>query len=265
MPNNKPNNKARNRLGLPAELLLTGRSALFLDVDGTLLDIAPTPDAVEIPADLLDTLSSLQQTLDGALAVISGRTIADLDRLFHPLVLPAAGQHGFELRLDAGPIAQPGGTDTRLAAVRARLADLTRAYPKIIVEDKSHTIAIHFRATPADEEPLRRQLNLIVGEIPDRPLLLAGKMVFEIRPAGINKGTAIEFFMRHTPFAGRAMVFIGDDRTDEDGFRAVKAGGGLAVRIGSLAGSAADCALNSPQQLRAWLKGEAARLARRGA
>lgn len=234
--------------------------ALFLDVDGTLLDIAATPDAVVVPETLTDLLASLQYALDGALALVSGRPIAELDRLFAPLALPAAGQHGAELRLGPGEPVRRRGSMPDVAPVTARL-EAFAARRGILVERKGMSVAAHYRAAPERETELRAFLEDLLHEQSSSGFeVLPAKMAFEVKPRGFNKRSAVEAFLRVEPFTGRLPVFIGDDRTDEDGFAAVRAHGGHAIRVGTVPAAGIFWTVASPQALRAWLTRVAATL-----
>jgi len=230
--------------------------ALFLDVDGTLLDISRRPDEVLIPGDLPALLGAASTVLEGALALVSGRAIGDLDRLFAPLRLPAAGQHGTELRLDPG--AEPARMPARplSPALRKAAGAIAAAHPGVWLEDKGLTLALHFRESPAAGPPLRRALQRLVGES-EGIALCRGKMVYELRDARITKGAAVEAFLEHPSFRNRLPIFIGDDVTDEDGFAAVERHGGIAMPVGDLAeGSphADRCAtFAGPAEVRRWL------------
>lgn len=234
--------------------------ALFLDVDGTLLDIAATPDAVVVPEALGDLLAALQYALEGALALVSGRPIAELDRLFAPLVLPAAGQHGAEMRLGPRePVRRRGGMPD-IAPVAARL-EAFAARRGILVERKGMSVAAHYRASPEREAELRTFLEDLLRELPSGGFeILPAKMAFEVKPRSFNKRVAIETFLQVAPFGGRLPVFIGDDRTDEDGFAAVRAHGGHAIRVGTTPTPGIFWTVASPQALRAWLTRVAATL-----
>jgi len=223
--------------------------ALFLDLDGTVLDIARTPRGVVVPPDLVSVLTRLSRGLGGALAVLSGRAIADIDRLLAPLVLPAAGQHGAELRLSPdGPIERisctprPRDWDLRLAA----LAD---ERPGVLLEDKGIGIAVHYRNAPAAAQEVWHLLQSLDVERAGFALQ-PGKCVIEIVPRGCDKGLALRRLMEALPFAGRIPVAIGDDATDEDAFAAALALGGEALRVGSRADSAAFA---GPEAVRDWL------------
>ncbi|MFN4311521.1 MAG: trehalose-phosphatase [Ferrovibrio sp.] len=208
--------------------------ALFLDIDGTLLDIAEAPDRVVVPPPLRDHLRHAAERLSGALALVSGRALGSVDALFDPLRLAASGQHGSEWRpapqADIHPVAGPPLPDILQDAV-ARLAGL---HPGILIEHKSHALAVHYRNAPELGAELGQRLSgMLAGH--DGLMLMPGRHVWEVKAAGLSKGSAVELFMREPHFAGRRPVFIGDDRTDEDGFRAVEDMGGLALPVGALA------------------------------
>jgi trehalose 6-phosphate phosphatase len=234
-------------------IVLAADMALFLDVDGTLLDIAPTPAAVRVPDDLGATLGRIAERLGGALAIVSGRPIAMLDRLFPDLACAAAGQHGAELRLPSGATELLGG----VAPLPDRIADgldgLARRWPAILVEPKGFSIALHYRAAPELEPELEAALEELLA--PDRAVvaLKRGKFVFELAPRHVDKGKAVERLMALPPFVGRRPVFIGDDVTDEDGFAAVTRLGGIALRVGAGGEGRYDGRFEDPTELRAWL------------
>jgi trehalose 6-phosphate phosphatase len=206
--------------------------ALFLDIDGTLLELAPTPTEVVVPPDLPELLGNLQHALGGAVALISGRSLADIDALFPSLVLTAAGQHGAEIRLAGGATERLGPADGVLASLMGRVTAFAAARPGILVEDKGMTIAVHCRQVPEYQAELGQSLTDLAAEHADLLETIRGHRVFEIKPRNLNKRTAVERLMRIAPFAGRLPLFIGDDRTDEDGFAAVRALGGHAIRVG---------------------------------
>jgi len=207
--------------------------ALFLDIDGTLLDIAATPDRVRVDGRVTGLLPALARRLDGALALITGRSIADADRLFPDIRLPIAGQHGIERR-DAG------GAIHRLPAVpgieplRRELQQLAADHEGLLLEDKGETLALHYRQAPRLAPHLHRTVKAKVALARDARAwrTQTGKGLIEVRPDGRDKGTAIVEYMTEPPFCGRTPVFVGDDRTDELGFAAVEAAGGWAVKVG---------------------------------
>lgn len=233
--------------------------ALFLDVDGTLLDDAPEPELVAVPPALRETLAVLRSALGGAVAVVSGRRIDDLDRLFAPLCLPVAGQHGAEARREDS-IRAFATPSSALTAILAPVYGFAEKRPAIRIEDKGLSAAIHYRG----DEPARDALGAMVAEALVRSggafRILPSHLAFDIVPNTANKGRAVDWFMAAAPFAGRVPIFIGDDRTDEDGFAAAIAHGGHAIKIGDHGASIAPWHMPAPQQLRQWLARSAAAL-----
>lgn len=209
--------------------ILSPACALFLDFDGTLVEIAPEPGAVVVPSSLVPTLAALQQYLGGAMAVVSGRPIREIDQFLHPLHLPVAGVHGAERRAADGAVdlLPPHPLD---AVERAASALVTR-HPELLMEHKDRSIAVHYRQAPQLEQLCLDAMQEAVERSPGL-VLLRGKMVVEAKPGGASKGSAIEAFLREGPFAGRLPVFVGDDVTDEAGFAAVQRMGGLGVKVG---------------------------------
>lgn len=205
--------------------------ALFLDFDGTLIDIAPRPDQVEVPDGLDALLAGLGKALDGALALISGRPVADLDRLLARREWALAGEHGAVLRLPWGEIERAPGVPLPPPSWRAALAALARENPGVLVEQKASGIAVHYRQAPQCERLARETVARLVAEQPGRFAVLNGHKVTEIRPRAIDKGWAVERLMRDPPFYARVPVFIGDDTTDEDGFRAARSLGGYGLNV----------------------------------
>jgi trehalose 6-phosphate phosphatase len=205
--------------------------ALFLDVDGTLLEIAATPAAVCVPRRTLQVLAALQQRLDGAVALVSGRSIAELDRLFAPLTLAAAGVHGAERR-DASGNAQRRDDLEALAPARRLLTDWSARHEGTLVEDKHAALALHYRSAPELELAARQVAAEALAALPPGFHIQEGKKVLEIKADGASKGHAIEAFMEESPFRGRVPVFVGDDLTDEDGFAVVNRRGGHSIAVG---------------------------------
>ena len=237
--------------------LPTPRHALFLDFDGTLADIAAQPQAVLVHPDVLESLRTLHAALHGALAIVTGRTVADIDRFLAPLHLPLACEHGAQYRLGNG--CSGGVPALALAPVLAALRPLVARHPELLVEAKSAGIALHYRLAPHLEPLCLQTLARALDEVPGAELM-QGKCVLEVKPAGPSKGRAIADFMRQPPFAGRVPLFIGDDVTDETGFAAVQALGGLGVKVGDGA-TQARARLGAPADVRAWLRAAAAALA----
>lgn len=235
------------------------RWALFLDVDGCLLDFAATPDGVVVPPGLHDALATCAEALGGALALVSGRSVDTLDALFSPLVLPAAGLHGLERR-HGDAIADGPRTPVALAAVRRAAGEVAATHPGSVVEDKGVTLALHWRsAGPGAGHALQAFALEALPQLPGYRLQ-HGKQVVELRPGGngrggadADKGSAIAAFLEEPPFAGRVPVFAGDDLTDEHGFAVANARGGISILVGQRAGSAARHGLRDPADVRAWL------------
>lgn len=226
--------------------ILCPSCALFLDFDGTLVDIAPQPDAVIVPSGLVGTLTALNQYLGGALALISGRPIDQIDAFLSPLRLPAAGVHGAERRGADGEITLL--STHPLQRVEDAAFSLAARHPPLRVENKRGSVALHYRQAPELEQECLRAMQAAVEESPGLTLL-HGKMVFEAKPGGASKGHAIEAFMQEPPFAGRSPVFVGDDFTDEVGFATVQRLKGLGVKVGEGA-SVAWQRLDSPAMFR---------------
>jgi trehalose 6-phosphate phosphatase len=232
------------RHALPQVRDVLAQAALLLDLDGTLLDIAPRPDAVVVPEALQGCLAVLHVRLGGALALVTGRRLDDVDRLLAPPRLPAAAEHGGVLR--AAPAAPPEHPPrpTLPDAWRARAKAFAEARPGLLVEPKSAGFVLHYRAAP-EHGPAARAF---LGELAAAGLgfeLLRADMAWELRPAGVDKGRAVRTLMARAPFAGRRPIFIGDDVTDEDGIAAAKALGGLGLRVAE--------AFGGPAEVRAWL------------
>ena len=230
--------------------------ALFLDVDGTLVEFAEHPDEVRLMPDTLRILEQLQHCLDGALALVSGRGIAALDQLFAPLRLPSAGLHGLERRDDSGELQRPPVSAEDLAPVRAAAEAFAAEHPALIVEDKEYALALHYRRQPELEPAVEALLERVLSETGDSPRLALqrGKMVMEVKPTLATKGSAIEAFMAQPPWAGRIPVFIGDDVTDEHGFAVVNTLRGHSIKVGQEE-TAAGCRLCDIHQVIGWLRG----------
>ena len=205
--------------------------ALFLDVDGTLLELAEHPDKVVVPEGLVSLLKRLKDSLDGALALISGRSLAALEALLGDTGLDAAGCHGAELRI-AGAVKVLAAADTLVPRIAERLARSADAIPLALVEVKPHSIALHYRPPTLDARRARQLARRALAGDGGRFRLLAGKNIVEILPSDAGKGRAIACFLDRPPYAGRIPVFIGDDVTDEEGFREVNRRHGLSIRVG---------------------------------
>lgn len=223
-------------------------SALFLDIDGTLIDLAPKPDLVVVPDFLPPLLLDLAQALGGALALVSGRALAEIDRLF-PGLDCVAGSHGGEWRL-GGTSRSSKVTIPELDALAAGAETL----PGILVERKPLGVALHYRDNPQLAGQVRALARRTVERADQKLRLIDGKAVVEVMPADTDKGGAIIRFMDNPVFAGRRPIYVGDDVTDECGFSAVNRLGGVSVRVGGTQGSAACRGLSSPQAVRRWLR-----------
>jgi trehalose 6-phosphate phosphatase len=210
--------------------ILAPTCALFLDFDGTMVDIAPQPEAVHVPQPLIGTLERLQQYLGGGVAVISGRPIEQIDDFLNPLKLPVAGVHGAERRGADGAVTLL--STHPLEAVEQAAYALATRYPALLVEIKRGSLALHYRQAPELEGVCLETLQDAVDRSPGLTLL-RGKMVVEAKPGGASKGRAIEAFLQEAPFAGRVPVFIGDDVTDEVGFSTVQRAGGIGIKVGA--------------------------------
>ena len=226
--------------------------AILLDVDGTILDIAASPRDVHLPPALARTLAGLAGHLGGALALVSGRTVADLDRIFAPLRLPAIGGHGAQTR-PAGDRADVLSFAPRLdEALRRQLSRLAILLPGVLVEDKGSSIALHTRAAPQHADAVRDAVAAICAAGPAGVETLAGKAVLEVKPIGFDKGAAVRALMALPPFRGRRPIFIGDDVTDAAAFAVLPEFAGIGFSVGhlfpGLAGSFA-----TPAEVRDWL------------
>ena len=223
--------------------------ALFLDFDGTLVEIAERPEAVRVAPDLGATLARLGERLGGALALVSGRAIAVLDGFLAPHRFDAAGLHGIERRV-AGRLfpCRPEEHPALRASVASLSGDL-RSMPGVLIEDKGCSVAVHWRMAPEHAGEAERVARDLAARLGPGYRLQFGKAVAEILPARSGKGAAILSFLSEAPYAGRRPVFIGDDLTDEHGFAAVNARGGVSVRIGP-GPTEAGFRLASPAELR---------------
>lgn len=226
------------------------RWALFLDFDGTLVELAETPEAIRVPAGLPDLLRALSERFSGAVAVVTGRSLDNLDRHLG-VRLPAAGQHGVQWRATPADIAQARSTPA-LDAAREQMRELTATWPRLLVEDKGATLAVHYRGVPEAEPGLRQAMASLVEASDNALEVLMGKNVCELRPSGINKGSAISRLLETPRFAGRLPLVIGDDVTDEAAFEVALDAGGAAVKVGS-GDSRARWRLQDPLRVREWL------------
>ncbi len=236
-------------LGPPPSVL--DGEALFLDFDGTLVELAETPDSIRVSPDLPHLLERLARRLDGRLAIVSGRSIRDLERYLSCCGIAVSGSHGLELRLTDGsfvPLAAPRGLDH----ARERISRFAEAAPGLLVEDKPFSIALHYRKAPDREDQVQAFMARVAAA--SGLTVQHGKMVAELRPPGADKGDAVRTFMAEPPFAGARPLFVGDDLTDEDAFRAAAALGGGGVLVGPARDSAARWRLDGVAAVAAWLE-----------
>jgi trehalose 6-phosphate phosphatase len=232
--NPEANNEMPDQLPVPGTLVpRLNETALLLDIDGTLLDLMPTPREVWVPPGLAVTLNGLVAAASGALALVSGRSLNDIDLIFAPARFPAVGGHGAEMRL-SGDDETPAPLAPQLdKELKRRLAAIARISSGILVEDKGYSLALHYRLAPHAKEAIEASIALIRADMPDAAVeVLPGKCVFEIKPAGFTKADGVRALMKHAPFAGRRPLFIGDDITDESVFAIMPEMHGLAFSVG---------------------------------
>ena len=227
-------NESPDQVPVPRSLVPhLDETAILLDIDGTLLELMPTPREVWVPPGLAKTLKGLMVRTSGALALVSGRSLNDIDLIFAPDRFPAVGGHGAEMRLitegePGAPLAPQMDQE-----LKRRLAAIARLSPGILLEDKGYSLALHYRLAPHAEKAIFEAITLIRAELPDAPVeVLPGKCVFEIKPAGFTKANGVRALMQHAPFAGRRPLFIGDDVTDESVFEIMPEMNGLAFSVG---------------------------------
>ena len=237
---------------------LHGRCAFFLDVDGTLLDIADHPGLIRVDGELMRLLRSLARAAEGALALISGRSVEDIDRLLADPGFCVAGQHGAERRDFSGRMHRREVPRAALDTARRRLAAVAERHPALVLEDKGVNFALHFRSAPELEAETKDLVRGLARELGGEFEVQMGKMVVELRPTGKDKGVAISEFLGEAPFHGRTPVFVGDDLTDEIGFELINRVGGHSVKVGP-GESAARWRLSDAAAVRAWLADFAAR------
>src|SRR5512140_160913 len=236
--------------------------AILLDIDGTLLDLAPTPREVWVPPGLSKTLNLLLEKTSGALALVSGRSLNDIDLIFAPAQFPAVGGHGAEMRLSTDSEAVASHAPPMDKELKRRLAAIAKLSPGILLEDKGYSLALHYRLAPHAERAIYEAVSLIRADLPNAPIeVLPGKCVCEITPAGFDKATGVRELMTHEPFLRRRPIFIGDDVTDESVFAIMPDFGGLAFSVGRRAKGVASH-FDEPRDVREWLarlvEGEAA-------
>jgi trehalose 6-phosphate phosphatase len=242
------------RIHKHSNLLRPERACFFLDVDGTLLEFGPTPDSVAAEPDLLRLLQEVAAACDDAVALVSGRSLAQLDSLFGPRLWPAAGLHGAERRDARGHLHLHSGSQPVPAVIRQELAQLAATHPGLLLEEKGSAIALHYRLAPAHiEAELRQRMDELVETHANGALQIQpGAYVLELKPAGVTKAHAIEQFLTEPPFADRKPVFAGDDLTDLYGFEAVERHGGVSIAVGPRVQGMVN--LRSPAELHGLLR-----------
>ena len=230
-------------------------TAILLDIDGTLLDLAPTPREVWVPPGLATTLHRLLQKTSGALALVSGRSLNDIDLIFAPELFPAVGGHGAEMRISTDNEAVATHAPPMDKELKGRLAAIAKLSPGILLEDKGYSLALHYRLAPHAEKAIYEAVSLIRAELPNAPIeVLPGKCVCEIKHSGFNKASGVLELMTHEPFKGRRPIFIGDDVTDESVFAILPDLRGLAFSVGRRA-QGVDHHFDEPRDVREWLAG----------
>lgn len=229
------------------------RCALLLDIDGTLLELAPTPREVVVPPDLRSNLVQLLEATSGALALVSGRSLIDIDWIFEPTLFPAVGGHGAEMRLSGDTQAVASHAPPMDPDLKKRFADIARLDKGILLEDKGYSIALHFRKAPHIERALYDAVSVIRADLPDAAIaVLPGKFVCEIKASGISKASGVQELLTHEPFAGRMPVFLGDDVTDETVFAIMPDLKGLSFSVGRRARGVQGY-FESPRDVRNWI------------
>jgi trehalose 6-phosphate phosphatase len=226
--------------------------AYFLDVDGTLIDIADTPDAVRVDTALLELIAHLHRASDGAVALVSGRALSDLEHRLGALRLPLAGQHGLERRDAAGRLWIHAAPPAAKRAIKDALAPVLARHPGLLLEDKGLTLALHYRLTPHLAAYAHRLMAQLARAANAGLEVQRGKRVAEVKPSGIDKGTAVSEYLAESPFKGRRPVFIGDDLNDEHGFAEVNTLGGISIKVGK-GRSCARFRLRDVAAVRSWL------------
>jgi len=240
-------------IAAPLPIRKLDECAILLDVDGTILDLAPTPPQVWVPPSLRQAIGRLSERTGGAVALVSGRSLDELDLLFSPLQLPAVGGHGAELRPQAGR-----GHDYRRAvpldaALKRKFAKVAELDPGILLEDKDYSLALHFRLAPDLEDRVKAAVERICAELTPAPIeILHGKSVLEIKQRGFTKGSGVRELMRHPPFLDRHPIFIGDDVTDESVFEIIPEFDGLAFSVGRRV-AGVNGHFEEPEAVRGWL------------
>ena len=227
--------------------------AYFFDIDGTLVDLSDSPTGTSLDADPRQLIAALYRTAAGAVALISGRSIADIDRMAYDLRLPAAGQHGIERRDAAGRMSRHAFPAEELDWVRRELATAVASHQGLVLEDKGLSLALHYRRAPRLASYAHRLMRSLASRVGSQYCVQAGKRIVEMKPAGRDKGVAVEEFMQEAPFRGRTPVFVGDDHTDEYGFATVNRLHGHSIKVGR-GRTAARWRLRDVRAVQTWLQ-----------
>src|SRR6201996_446071 len=247
-------NQSPETVPVPASLVPhLSETAILLDIDGTLLDFAPTPREVWVPPGLSETLNGLLERTSGALALVSGRSLNDIDLIFAPKQYPAVGGHGAEMRLSTDSEGVATHAPPMDKELKRRLAAIAKLSPGILLEDKGYSLALHYRLAPHAEKAIYEAVSLIRADLPNAPIeVLPGKCVCEIKHSGFTKATGVRELMTHEPFKGRRPIFIGDDVTAETSFAIMPDLQGLAFSVGRRARGVAGH-FDEPRDVREWL------------
>lgn len=244
---------AQAELPPPPSRLNLDECALLLDIDGTLLDFAPAPREVVVPKSLVPTLNGLLERTSGALALVSGRSLEDIDWMFAPARYPSIAGHGAEMRLSIDSEAVASAAPPMNPNLKRRFAAIAQLHPGILVEDKGYSIALHYRKAPQMDATIHDAVSAIRADLPKAPIeVLPGKRVCEIKPSGITKATGVRELMSHEPFKSRRPVFLGDDVTDETVFAIMPEFDGLSFSVGREAQGVAGT-FAGPRDVRRWL------------
>src|SRR5437588_163441 len=231
------------------------QTAILLDIDGTLLDLVPTPREVWVPPGLAKTLNRLLERTSGALALVSGRSLNDIDLIFAPEQFPAVAGHGAEMRLSTDGEAVATQAPPMDKELKRRLAAIAKLSPGILLEDKGYSLALHYRLAPHAEKAIYEAVSLIRADLPNAPIeVLPGKCVCEIKHSGCTKASGVRELMTHAPFKGRRPLFIGDDVTDESVFAIMPDLNGVAFSVGRRAKGVAGH-IDDPSDVREFLAG----------
>jgi trehalose 6-phosphate phosphatase len=246
--------RKRGSVPVPGAILPhLGQCALLFDIDGTLIDLAPTPDGVFTPPELPGQLHELWRRTSGALALVSGRMIGDIDRIMRPVKLPAVGGHGAEMRMLASSEVQAAPVKPMDPHLKKRFTAIANFSSGILIEDKGYSLALHYRLAPHAERYIFSSVAAIQADLPDAPIeVLNGKFVVEIKHEGFSKATAVRQLMEQPPFAGRRPIFLGDDVTDESVFAIMPDIDGIAYSVGRKAQGVAGH-FDAPHDVRQWL------------